>query len=470
LSDEAFSNFISASAFYATYKLANYSAFYGLPPQTALDQTNNPQTGAVENNIILLMINGTANNSLSPQLVYSEEEKNSYTINGWKNQTAKATELLGFKASFSEPYAIQVKQIDPWMVQVSLKLDVNISDPFGNFKQNKTFVVNTNFSIQGFPDPFITRNDIATRGVTFESAAWKQIFRNENYKNASSVKPILLREGNRGAGWFYGPITADPDLDLELRPNYILVTNYFDGLFEIADTFGAVIVTNLPFHKIETVQEGGCNYIKDEEYNCINCLRKYTPISSPSNPSSCSYKQELFNKISKPFMLVDGNSWINNIPKINNTAYVLINNEKNNIEGDILGNYKHHLVDMTRIRDMAICGFYLESSDAPSFFQRMVNSNNLKSPFGIESFVIGTWAGGNNSKSLDERSRLDWKFYSSVLGKKIKGMMGCKNKQMCSSNLPIDYSVGFFRLGDDDIIRYGLENVSCGNLLMSGCR
>ena len=101
--------------------------------------------------------------------------------------------------------------------------------------------------------------------------------------------------------------------------------------------------------------------------------------------------------------------------------------------------------------------------------------NVNSSAYGIETMLMGRWAGGADDPGVgatfddDNRPRVDWEFYSSTnfppaTVYKIKGMAGCRSLQMCSGSntTAITDAIGKFRLTSDDVARYGLTDIACG--------
>ena len=165
------------------------------------------------------------------------------------------------------------------------------------------------------------------------------------------------------------------------------------------------------------------------------------------------------------------NAWdINNVMNVTKAEtggsltekFVLIDNEKES-SSDKMSGY-HRIWDITKLRDMTVCGFYVHAG-GPSFFQRMVaNAQSLQSnELGIESFLVGQWAGGALDTHNDYRSRLDWEFYQNIQGQdEIKGMPGCKNAQMCKSDSDAtSEGVGLFKLTQNATERYGMDGIAC---------
>jgi len=501
LSDKTLSDFANASAFYATYKLVNYTSNQGLGLGQApgLAQANNSGTGNVESAAIGLMMNGSGPQSWGIPLEYSEEEKSAYTLEGWQNKTDAAANAMGFDIRFSGARNFRYYQIDTWTVGVSFDLEMNITDLEGSMRQNKTMHAKSSFPILGFLDPMITRKDMEHRFVDRGSATEKQIFKNDLYEVPGDVRPKLMRDmvspgdgtGPEGNGWFFGPITElypseiSSSLDaatdaaqgtgagvtLEKLNQYVLASPYNGSLPGVANSYGAVIVTTEPV-PVRTV-ENGCNVTRQTK--CLNCMKR-----TEAGPGCPATGWEQFspgnNRVDVP-VIVATNWHTTDVTPVTRAQpggsitdyYVLIDNEQGSRDEKMTG--YHRVWDITRLRDMAICGFYVSSS-GPSFFQRMLSgAENIKNPdLGIESFVVGQWAGGAEDRggnyAADLYSRLDWEFYQGLGGNdvsRIKGMMGCKGRDMCViSNLnATKIGVGKFRLSDDAAARYGAEAISC---------
>ncbi len=489
LSDESLSQFANASAFFATYKLANYTAYTGLTNAPAGDDTDNPNTGKVEQTIIGLMKNGSAEPEAGKRINYTESEMESYTLVSWKGKINRAANLMGFKVNLSDPQNITIRQINAWTVGVSFDVDMTVEDLEGAMHQSKRMHADSNFSIDGFPDPSITRNDIKQRKPTPlpENAEQKQVFHNINYADAGDLAPSLVASMDEGNGWFFGPMTDSrpgtgifTNLSEQSRMwQYVLVTDYYDGLVDDANLYGAVILTEAPGMNVtHDVVHGGCPYNQTDQTNCLNCRRSFQ-----SSVPSCSMPDEYFNIVSVPFVAGGGFSADNvkEIPRAGMDAqrkFVLIDNtygkHSNKWRGD------HAVWDLWKIRDMTICGFYLENPVAPSFFQRMLNSvgnstaGTVHSKYGIETILTGQWAGGKDDGGYgstyehDSRSRLDWQFYSatdypaaSTTVWKVKGMAGCRDETMCSTMNATKEATGKFRMPGGDIERYGLKKMAC---------
>ncbi|MCX8174789.1 MAG: hypothetical protein N3E51_01125 [Candidatus Micrarchaeota archaeon] len=496
ISDKAISDFANASAFYALHRLVNYSAYEGLAQADSSDPRNNG-TGMVEKGVYLLMRNGTFAAG-SKDIVYTTEEMEAYTFAAWQKRIRSAANVLGFNASFSEPRNFSFRQIDHWTAGVSFQMDMDITDFAGTMRQNKTLYANATISLSGFLDPYIFRNDMRQRvpAPAPTAVAQRQVFRNPKYNSASDVAPRLVVDqfgsDGEGYGWFYGPITNQyPDQINESAlgklSQYILVHGWDDSLPVYADLYGAVIVTDPPVWVdggTETI--GNCVYNVSTQSRCLNCIRRYVPTTAgcPNRPDEILSE----NRTDKPMIVVTRSAtdenWLDSIPWVyraglpspeDRQKFVLIDNEYALPEQKLFGS--HRLYDITALRDMAICGFYVPSEQAPSFFQRMLAFPPSESshPLGIETFVVGQWAGGKLDQSHDGLSRLDWEFYSAqapaTQPARIKGMPGCKSVQMCdiSNTEPVKEGVGKFRLSIDAIKRYGVGKIACNSQNSAPC-
>ena len=487
LSDKEVSDFARASAFYATYKLANYSAVNGLVNKEAAD-ADNKGTGLVEKTLMELMMNGSSAPS-DPAIEYSQAEKDAYTVKSWKEKVQSASSVMGFEATFTGPTNPVVRQIDPWTIGVTFNIDLDISDRGHTMHQSKQMTANATFPISGFLDPSITRNDIMHRSILRSAAEEKQIFKNPAYDESSDVAPVVIGRGRQGNGWFFGPATHDyPDTGIFIEDDaasrisqYVLVAGaYDDKLPQYAESYGAVVLLFEPdvINYSKTDAQSGCVYNVTEETKCLNCEIKYQTTNAGCNKPT-EYNES--TTTTRPVLVVN-RDWKNPISfsragmTPSTESYLLIDNSYGTVDRKKEGAY-HQAWDVTSLRDMAICGFYVHSQEAPSFFQRMLASVGTSTPgfvksdkYGIESFVVGKWAGGAGDQGSDNRPRLDWQFYSAATDgdfettlktTKIKGMMGCKSAEMCGGTNATTDGVGKFSLTVDVAGRYGVSQIAC---------
>ncbi|MFA6214374.1 MAG: hypothetical protein WC717_03790 [Candidatus Micrarchaeia archaeon] len=470
LSDKSLSDFANASAFFATYKMANYTSYLGNGfDHLESGDAYNPYTGRVEKTAIELMVNGSSEPSAGNPINYSEEEKGAYTLAAWQNRTDSAANAMGFDIEFSGAKNIRYYQIDPWTVGVSFELEMNITDSEGTMRQQKKMKAESSFPISGFLDPMITRSDMANRGMERAAATEKQVFKLGMYNVPQDVKPEMADSaGKEGNGWFFGPIMEEyPNVEngFQNLKQYVLVHGYDENLSVYADSYGAVIVTNQP----RTVRIG----CVERQADCLNCMER--EAGGPGCPPAGEW--HLFpnnNAVGVPVVVASSEWDINEVMRVTREMeggplteqYVLIDNSYENPEDKMRPDSYHRIWDITRLRDMAICGFYVHGGRGPSFFQRMLaNAESIPNPaLGIESFVVGKWAGGADDQGGDGSSRLDWEFYGGNVPwdvARIKGMMGCKSKEMCSGEDALEMGAGHFRLSKDASEDYLARDISC---------
>jgi len=116
------------------------------------------------------------------------------------------------------------------------------------------------------------------------------------------------------------------------------------------------------------------------------------------------------------------NFWPSIYYTISDATYVLLN-------GDF-----YRVVDISKLREFYLNGYYKESKFAPSFLMRLRGDFN-PSPFGIESFV-----------KIDQfpfpKSAVDYYYFNTTYSPpiyKIQGMPNCENISICNSPVPHFY-------------------------------
>lgn len=478
LSDRTVSKFANASAFFALHKLVNHTSLpgYELDRINSADPLNN-QTGRVPELAYALMLNGSAAPRPGQPINYTGPEKEAYTVSLWREKIRSAAEVMGFNATISDMQNFTFRQDGPWNVLVYFELQMDISDFEKTMHQSKRLKANATIPIDGFLDPFIRRSDARQRcgsGSLCTDYAERQFFRDQLYSVPGEVRPqLLVPDGSspEGNGWFFGPVTDEYPTtlsqdEIERLSQYILVHGYDENLTTYAESYGAVILTQVPGTANYTNPSGGCIYNVTEQTNCLNCVRTIT-----SNEPGCTpFREEIFNAYSRPYMAIGGSSWLDSVQAVESRKFILMDNEFSNPSEKLAG--YHRIWDITALRDATVCGFYLQGS-GPSFFQRMVqNPASLDNPdLGLETFVVGKWAGGALDLEPNHPlySRLDWEFYGippvvgfdDSLAPRIKGMPGCKSLEMCSGNNATEEGVGIFRVSPSAAGRYLLGNITC---------
>ncbi|MCD6227280.1 hypothetical protein J7J90_02180 [Candidatus Micrarchaeota archaeon] len=229
------------------------------------------------------------------------------------------------------------------------------------------------------------------------------------------------------------------------------------------------------------------NILSSEKYTFSNHTSKpyikikgeYSDDINIYSPSSVLYNENEFY----PYQSFDSSSHFGILINAQNDTNVTYNlgsassDEVRDVWFDLL--VVPNVYNIEPLRDMAVCGFFVESGRAPSFFQRMVVNGDEKSDgsLGIESFAVGKWAIDDDSTPDVKWSNVDfiyhkcWRGGSCPTAYKVKGMPGCKNKEMCSSNEANEDGVGHFVLDEDSAKNfYGVWNYFvCGQDVAAPC-
>lgn len=490
--DAQLSNFAQISLQHSLSTLANYTSTTQplLPEPTA--HADNPYTQNVNLSLNELMVNGSTRGGESGFLTPLSLSQPAYSLKEWQRALNASASAAGFSLSFGEIYSFDAYQPDAWSVAVRFSLPINITDSQRAFNVSKTLHANATIPIEGIYDPLVARED-ARKRFAFPSApdalfAQKQIFHNADYSSPQSVSPTLLadedgRDVLGGLGWFYGPaleLSHDeiPTVNATMARQSILVSDYYEGIEADAAIFGALAITNRPTDAPPQVSvEGDCTTTTTQQTQCVNCIRRTVRTCAGNTVSDVS---EITNKVNFTYVVTPGRDWLLHATVVPADSYphVLIDNQYGVGAYEHAGTgFYHRIYDIEKLRDMAVCGLYVQRDLAPSFFQRMVNfplNSPISSPLGIESFLVGKWAGGaDDAQENDLRSRVDRLFFSpsafEASGLRIKGMSGCKSRDMCSSEDAYTYGVGHFRLDQESITAYGLDAIACNATAGGGC-
>jgi hypothetical protein len=513
ISDEEASRFANISSFFALAKIARATTnesepYYALSRASSGDpayELANPLTGNVNATIYDLINFGTSNGAgaggayLSYNITYSGPERN-YTFSSWAQTLSAAVEAVGYRLSMSPMRDFDARQVSPWTVRVRFTVDMNLTDASGSIRMSRTAHADSNLTIDGLLDPMIYRGDVLMNRPTPIPVAERQIFHIPAYKFRDDVKPKVLADGIEGKGWFYGPITDyypekfNATMNSSKIKAYILKTTY-DGLEaestdtgisvqSLAESYGGVLLTNKPNETITYEGSfGGCEVLRVSQGKCFDC-RVYFMAANTSDPDypACrldpSFPSDLpvnpATAVDIPYIVIEGTPGLfPPPPKVNGEYHILFQSKTWDPEQKRDGDKK--IYDIEALRDMAVCGFYVQSLDAPSYFQRLVfDSQHLISPpYGIETFVVGQWAGGalmpTPLEDYDKLSRVDRLFYSGMTGQKVRGMMGCKSREMCSGAEALYNATGHFAIDGISRDAYGMNELMCDNIDFANC-
>jgi len=469
-------------------KFADISAYHALSAINALSVETPLKKGSdtdqqlhVQNAFRNMMENGTIVNDdfENPSALSSDTVYNDYSFGGWFSKINATISSLGLEVehySFSE---FKLNQTAMDELNYSFKVEFSISDNSNRAHLERIYYVNGTLKLTGLIDPAIKRETFEKLGYPIE----KQFFFLLDDKNAINAKylvpydvnPSKLTSGTEGQGWFYGPVVSFADaksVPVLERNTTILVGNYSE-ITDLIGTeatslhwsqFGAYIVTNAPY----AVSSCGDFSSQDNAFNALDCQL-----------GSSDAKIKDSTKLDKPFAVVPGFS-LDTVPSYAysdgkggyaNKRVLFVNKYP---PEEVSSSPKKKLssapvvYSIEKIRDMAVCGYYVHNPKAPSYLQRLFDSPyQLKDEkFGIETFAFGAWINGTEGGYADDLSRLDRELFTAETGEKVRGMPGCKTYEMCNSGSP----VGHFSLGDSsiDYLNESKAKIQCKDSLCKG--
>ena len=136
ISDKSFSDFANASAFYALYRLDNYTSVdtYALKSEPAADEALNPGTGQINETIYGLMSTGYAQPVIGAgqkAIQYTPSEIDNYTFVSWEDRINKSAALMGFnviakitdaeqlEAALSKHYSVEPESMNDLLTEIA---------------------------------------------------------------------------------------------------------------------------------------------------------------------------------------------------------------------------------------------------------------------------------------------------------------------------------------------------------------
>ncbi len=473
--------FAQRAGMYALYRLGEHTVTEG-----GLDYSTgtNPDTANFSRNLNQSMYElittgytegGTTN--WNTPLNYSDEE--GYTLAGWIgtiNDTANALRLV---VEMDGPYNFSFNQTTPWEMQVSYRMNVSARDMEDTMRFEKELNVTATIQLEGYVDPMIARESYRSL-LPSGNYSQRQVRQMTEWAGDAGswepepidVAPEYIADGTNGIGWFYGPINTSlhaPETAEEaaaMNQSILYAAGWGDEILAVAPFYGAVIIGDEPSTTSASVIGGACNYTRNTQTGCLNCMA-WNDDCVGSCAGVCGRYTVYLNQYDRPYIAGVGNGW-----HYSGMRGVLIDNEYSNWGSDWNNEQGYHrLWDIEKLRDMAVCGLYVLNPDAPSYTQRLMENAPLLrgGNYGIETFVVGRWAGGSYDQDNDGNSRVDHVFYgNSPGGVPVKGMPGCKNEEMCTDDAAVRESVGHFRIDEghsyeNDDYAYGVCGIWFGD-------
>ena len=405
-----------------------------------------------------LVSNGTANpeNFETDNELSIGEDK---SLSGWSKRFNSSISKTGLQLTDFSVSSFNIDDNYLGNLSYSIVIHVAIEEKSGTASVKRDYELNGDINIEGLTDPAIAR-----KALSSDVDIQKQFFFEPHYTSPNQVSPIDLTDQeafqiSEGQGWFYGPlITVSavkniPDFE---KDKHILVGTYED-------------IINLRSSEVE-------NPLSYQDFGAY--IVTTTPVPLPTEPPFTS----------KPYLVINNFALYTTEPGAVETENVLTIPEcpegqcllfitpydYDDIEINpsirILPVGAGRIYDIEDLRDFALCSYYTNNPLSPSYLQRLLSDSfTRRSELGIDTFLIGKYIGGAGIESgvslpqpppyRDVLSREDRELFNDIEGEKIRGMPGCKDKEMCSS----DSLVGHFRLGYEAMTSFITQEISCIN-------
>jgi hypothetical protein len=422
-------------------------------------QGNDWEFKYINQTMYALVLNGTADGRNFEDR--KEFVRPGHSLDHWRDQLNDSMLEIGYRLSAFDVDKFGIGEMKGGKLGYNLTIHLRAESREGRTVMDKTYDIKDSVDITGFVDSATFREG---QKKNSELKIQKQFYFHEDYPTPIETRPTELnKKGVAGQSWFYGNLVdvgnAASIATLE-RPTYMLMGEYRD-------------IKNLGNPDVRHTDFGA--YLVTDDFDRNACQTETNTFNPIQYDGGCTPTIDIGDDFTpKPFVVVPGFSINNDAadgPNGKKTVLFIAIQEDNTDDVNLfLKNKEVLLYDIEKLRDFAICGYYTQNADAPSYLQRLLpDSYKRTSKLGIESMIIGTFIGGENIPDQfkpahiipDERSRLDRELFTDVLNPiKIRGLPGCKTAVTCGGPTPI----GHFRLGADGIKDYiDTSNIQCND-------
>lgn len=480
VSQERMDRYTDIVSHYSLYRLSNHSIHHELKAGDPEDQYEH-----VRSAFLSLVTNCTSlpeDYEDGIPFAYTGEESRTYCFGGFLNQLNNSLSTQGFQVQSFELSNLSFNETGhPLQFSFNATLHLSVKDLQTDTAIERTYEFNRIVDAEGMVDPLVARESLDLRGTGAREnlTIYKGIYlypADEDIAFADvheELYPSSMGSGSEGQGWFYGTVVFAQDAEdipAADASHMILVGNFTEIRFvDNWEGFGAYILLDEPDNPT------GCS----GQSNTLNPIERETGTGGRCDESIDDSRSDYTGK---PFMVYEDFG--------------------DDVYDKMLGRYRYHepgapaegvhilfiaqysasdvlndpdnkrngvaVFDMEKLRDFARCSYYIVNPEAPSFLQRMFKDGyGYSSPNGIETFLIGKYAGGAYNRDMDGLSRVDGDFFGGISGEKIRGMPGCKDPQMCNNP---NSDVGHFALSDGAMEYYlGItasddeENIGCND-------
>ena len=466
VSEQRMNIYTDVASHYTLYKLVNHSVGYEL-----LDEPDDEYY-----HIRAAFFELLSNCTTSPEhyvepvpAIYTPEEKETYCFAGFLEQLNTSLSKAGFEVQeFSVSNYSLNETAHPLELEMNLTLYLRIKDLQTQTSLNRTYHISRTLNATGFFDPLLARQSIEQlrqggdpnltiyKGMYLYEAEDADTPFDEVHTELYPIKRSIDSKMHIGQGWFYGNLVFWGKAEDAAYPSQsILVGNYSDiKSVDNWEDFGAYILLNEP------IDPPGCS----DQQDTFNRIQKDEDTSGGSTHCDESIDSADSGYTDKPFIVyADEEDFREDIyePSTGPTRPIpypksilfITKYSHEQVMGDIdrKDSNPGAIFDIEKLRDFTRCSYYIVHADeAPSFLQRLlVNGYERTSPIGIETTLVGKWAGGIDNPGWNEFSRVDREFFNRLPGDKIRGMPGCKDWYMCMDRDELVSDVGNFRFSGE---------------------
>ncbi|MCX6768553.1 MAG: hypothetical protein NTY83_01790 [Candidatus Micrarchaeota archaeon] len=467
VSEQRMNQYADISSHYTMYKLVGHSVQYPLQDEED-DEYYHIRAAFFE----LLSNCTTAPEHFVDRVpaAYSETEKDTYCFAGFLGSLNTSLATSGFEVQeFSISNLSLNETMQPLELEMNMTLYLRIKDLQSNTSIDRTYHISRIVNVTGYKDPLLERESISKLRATPTSnlTIRKGMYLYPSWETDADIPledahtlfyPIKRGQGSEGQGWFYGDLVLWNEAGNVAYPSQsILVGNFSDIESGVPnrDDFGAYILLNDP--------ETSSNSCGATQYGTFNAIHQ----DDRSAPGSSCPEPRLTNEIEKPFMVyADEEDFMDDIYTESNGpdafphSILFISQysyEEISSNPELKYDSDPAVFDIENLRDFTRCSYYIvNANNSPSFLQRLLSDGYKRtSPIGLETLLVGKWAGGVDTPDWNDYSRVDREFFGKKEGEKIRGMPGCKDWFMCADD-PMISDVGNFRFYSPDSMEFYL--------------
>lgn len=414
------------------YRINDYSSDYPIKPGSVSDPYSNLKSALFDS-----LVSGKISGDYFEKGASDLSPEPDSSLEGWVKGLNSSLQSVG---AYVESYSVtnfKISQEKYDSLNYSFDLVLILKDVSNYSSVNRTYNIKNSVPISGLVDPAILRESKKKTGI----GIYRQFYFNSNYLNPTDLSVNSIGSVHEGQGWYYGYLISTSSattVPIELKQNYILVGSYSDieTLGALGEGFGAYILTSKP------LMSGSCNGDTSKGDQSLT----FNPISYKLIGTDC--KAEFSSSlVSVPFV-VSENFKIESAPDCpdpesktikRKCALIVSAFSQKDVSSDPYKKFatssSNGIYGIEEVRDFVMCGYYVPSTYAPSYLQRLLPDSYYHSdPNGIETFVIGEYA---NFPAYASKSRLDRELFNdTAVGIHVRGLPGCKTSEMCSAQPP----------------------------------